>query len=97
MKRVIYIIIAIFIIVGIIKIISISTNTNLINSKNVYEVYANRLNKKGSYDNPIIPEGFKKIETEDASWKIENGIPKGWNDRISYRRCIRKSICMGSM
>lgn len=86
MKRVIYIIVAIFIIAGIIKIISIFDDTNLINSKNAYEVYANRINKKSSYDNPIIPDGFKKIETEDASWKIENGIPTGWNNRISYRR-----------
>lgn len=86
MKRGLYIIVVIFIIVGIIKIISISNDTNLINSKNAYEVYANKINQKSSYDNPIIPDGFKKFETEDASWKIENGIPKGWNDRISYRR-----------
>lgn len=31
------------------------------------------------YNNPIVPEGFKKVETDSASWKIENGIPKGWN------------------
>ncbi len=32
-----------------------------------------------TYNNPILPEGFKKVETNSASWKMENGIPKGWN------------------
>ena len=32
------------------------------------------------YDNPIVPNGFKKIETETASWELdETGNPKGWN------------------
>lgn len=35
-----------------------------------------------TYNNPIIPEGFKKVETETASWKIEKGIPKGWNNGL---------------
>lgn len=32
-----------------------------------------------AYNNPIVPQGFKKVETESASWEIENSIPKGWN------------------
>lgn len=32
-----------------------------------------------TYNCPIVPEGFKKIETEFASWELEEGIPKGWN------------------
>lgn len=33
-----------------------------------------------TYDNPKIPEGFKCIETDIASWILdENGKPKGWN------------------
>ena len=50
--------------------------------QNVYEVYGNRLSKKSSYNNPIVPEGFKKIETDTASWELENGIPKGWNSGL---------------
>ncbi len=35
------------------------------------------------YNNPIIPEGFKKVETEEASWELdEEGNPKGWNDGL---------------
>lgn len=36
-----------------------------------------------SYNNPIIPEGFHKVETEDASWEInDQGVPKGWNSGL---------------
>ncbi len=36
-----------------------------------------------TYDNPIIPKNFKKIETETASWELdENNKPKGWNDGL---------------
>lgn len=36
-----------------------------------------------TYDNPIIPEGFKKVETDSASWVLDdNGKPKGWNDGL---------------
>lgn len=35
-----------------------------------------------SYNNPIIPEGFKKVETDTASWEIENGVPIGWNNGL---------------
>ncbi len=34
------------------------------------------------YNNPIVPQGFKKVETESARWEIENGIPKGWNNGL---------------
>ncbi len=40
-----------------------------------------------SYNNPIVPEGFKKVESALASWKLdEDGKPLGWNKRFSYRR-----------
>ncbi len=36
-----------------------------------------------TYDNPKIPEGFKCIETDVASWSLdENGKPKGWNNGL---------------
>jgi len=36
-----------------------------------------------TYDNPKIPEGFKCIETDTASWTLdENGKPKGWNNGL---------------
>lgn len=36
--------------------------------------------KAYSYRNPVIPEGFAAIETEDATWKLDSeGNPSGWN------------------
>lgn len=36
-----------------------------------------------TYDNPKVPNGFKKVETETASWEDdENGKPKGWNNGL---------------
>lgn len=40
------------------------------------------IEKVSTYNNPIVPEGFKKVETDLASWKLENGIPKGWNNGL---------------
>lgn len=36
-------------------------------------------NTLGVYNNPVVPKGFNKVETKEASWELENGIPKGWN------------------
>ena len=38
--------------------------------------------KVSYYNNPIIPKGFKKVETEGASWELIDGIPQGWNDGL---------------
>ena len=36
-----------------------------------------------NYNNPYVPVGFKKVETQTASWeKDENGIVKGWNNGL---------------
>lgn len=38
------------------------------------------IEKIKEYNNPIIPQGFTKVETNTASWELdENGIPRGWN------------------
>lgn len=57
-------------------------NTN--NTENKYEEDNDNLQVEtiSSYNNPIVPEGFKKVETDSASWELENGIPKGWNDGL---------------
>ncbi len=35
------------------------------------------------YNNPTIPDGFKAVETNNASWDLDNqGVPKGWNDGL---------------
>ena len=35
------------------------------------------------YNNPIVPNGFNKLETDVASWDIdESGVPKGWNNGL---------------
>ena len=44
------------------------------NQKDIIEI-----ERISSFDNPIIPDGFKKIETDLASWREEKGIPIGWN------------------
>ena len=40
--------------------------------------------KKAKYNNPVIPVGFKAINTTDASWSDLNsdGKPDGWNDGL---------------
>ena len=36
-----------------------------------------------TYNNPIIPDGFSKIETSTASWKLNSDkIPQGWNNGL---------------
>lgn len=37
------------------------------------------IKKISSYNNPIVPEGFRKVETDTASWELKEGIPQGWN------------------
>lgn len=51
------------------------------------QIHNNDTQEKGrdmtsAYNNPIVPKGFKKVETDSASWKLENGIPKGWNNGL---------------
>jgi hypothetical protein len=38
--------------------------------------------KAYSYNNPIIPAGFYPVNTTDASWNLENGVPKGWDNGL---------------
>lgn len=53
----------------------------VINKSNI-GIKAKNIKKIGNYNNPIIPSGFEKVETADASWELVNGIPKGWNDGL---------------
>ncbi len=42
-----------------------------------------KIYKVSTYNNPIIPDGFKKVETENASWELDdNGEIKGWNNGL---------------
>ncbi len=66
--------IIVFLIVILIVVLFI---VNLMKTNNLKEIIEEK--NKYAYNNPIVPEGFKKIETESASWEIEDGIPKGWN------------------
>ena len=47
--------------------------------ENNTEIEKEQIKKISSYNNPIVPEGFRKIETDTASWELKDGIPKGWN------------------
>ena len=52
------------------------------NSKNESITNNTQIEKKSYYNNPIVPNGFKKVETNSASWELKDGIPKGWNDGL---------------
>lgn len=93
MKKNLYIIgstilILIFILIGI--VIKNTTNKTKTNTENmdasIKEVVTSNDDKNTEnystydYKNPIIPEGFKSVETESASWKLaEDGNPTGWD------------------
>lgn len=52
-------------------------------SKNEYLENVNNENiEEYSYNNPIVPKGFKKKETENASWKIKDNEVIGWNNGL---------------
>lgn len=38
--------------------------------------------RKFSYKNPVIPTGFKPVNTDDASWSNENGTVSDWNNGL---------------
>lgn len=78
-------IIIIDVVVLIISIIIISVNllTKNNNKEDSLSVENNNVVQKiCDYNNPIVPTGFKKVETESASWQLENGVPKGWNNGL---------------
>ena len=77
-------IISIILIILVIVIIGIVIR-NLINISNdrekeipAEEKYSN-IKNISTYDNPIVPEGFTKVETDTASWEQVDGKPKGWD------------------
>lgn len=77
-KRVVTIsIILCVLVISIVSIFFIKNNSNQINNEE------NKIFKVSTYNNPIIPKGFEKVETENASWeKDENGNIKGWNNGL---------------
>lgn len=46
--------------------------------KSIEEILA-ETQKVSEYNNPIVPEGFKKVDTESASWVEHDGIIRDWN------------------
>ena len=50
----------------------------------VYGVNATVTGKAFAYNNPVVPVGFRTLETEKASWKDNdnNGTPDGWNEGL---------------
>ena len=58
-----------------------SKQSNIINNTNDKKVQNVDVNvqKVTQYNNPSVPDGFKKVETTSASWQLEDGIPKDWN------------------
>lgn len=93
MKRYVYfisIILTFFIITGI--VLGIKKSKDNQQQNNISEIKINDIKESkedveddSSYDykNPIIPNGFKSVETEQASWKLdEKGNPIGWNQGL---------------
>ena len=70
-------IIAVIMIYVLVKNVNRNENQNTELDNNIIHI-----EKISSYNNPIVPEGFKKIETSSASWEIKDGIPIGWNDGL---------------
>ena len=47
------------------------------------EAELEKIYRVSTYDNPIIPNGFRKVETDNASWKVdENQKITGWNNGL---------------
>ena len=46
------------------------------------EIEKIELKRISTYNKPIVPERFKKVETETASWEEIEGIPIGWNNGL---------------
>lgn len=63
-------------------------NGNIVQKVNpgeeVYGVNATVTGKAFAYNNPVIPVGFKTLETTKATWKDNdnNGTPDGWNEGL---------------
>lgn len=76
-KKLLSIIILIFIIIISILIYFVSDLRKNGNTSNI-----DTIDQISTYNNPIVPGGFKKVETDSASWDLETGIPKGWNNGL---------------
>ena len=71
-----------WIIIGVVFFIFILCASMYIILHKEVKIEEKEIEVKSTYNNPIVPEGFKKVETQSASWEIENGIPKGWNNGL---------------
>lgn len=78
-KSLIFIVLFLIIILSICLIFYLHQKNN--NVDNFYNQYKDTA-VISLYNNPYIPDGFKKVETEKSSWQLEDGIPKGWNDGL---------------
>ncbi|MDF2866442.1 MAG: hypothetical protein K0R72_1260 [Clostridia bacterium] len=50
-----------------------------INTNSIIQDEYKEILKISKYNNPLVPTGFKKVESEIASWEIASGVPKGWS------------------
>lgn len=53
-----------------VKMKQIAVNENAIENSTIN-------GEEGSYDNPVIPKGFKAVDTETAKWETTNGYQNG--------------------
>lgn len=62
------------------------TKYNIVKGNNINDLVvggnALKVDTKPAYNNPIIPVGFKAVETSKASWTVSNGVVSGWNNGL---------------
>lgn len=82
MKKKICILIGILIIIMIVNIVIILSNRMQEEKQAEFMIENATLNgKNATYQNPIIPKGFR-INKTGASWKIKGDIIEGWNEGL---------------
>lgn len=78
-----YILLSVIIFIILILAYLILININNTDNINNVSVAGQDMQVVRTYKNPIVPMGFKRVETENANWQQdENGYPKGWNDGL---------------
>lgn len=85
MKKVFIIVLSVIILIlfGVSYFFLRNKNVKVSNDIKVNEKIENESFDSAKCKNPVIPEGFNKVETENASWeKDENGDILGWNNGL---------------
>lgn len=64
---------------GCVKQTDNSSNKNVTNEDTLT---ANQHSQNNKSKKPVVPDGFKKVNTENASWEEVDGVVTGWNNGL---------------